>query len=173
VSNKSGQNPFAPPDPDTPPPASEPEENKGREPQTPPPAPTPPSFEELKKASGSTFRFGAVLILALLSSQLPLPYTLVAPVLIVAAVIYGIIALRRSWAISPRNLMTPMLIVGIVMAGMISLSVVSKFAMWPEEMERQECVQYALTNTAKAECDANFQKAVDDRLEKLRNLTGE
>lgn len=129
-------------------------------------------MEQLKEASGATFRFGALLILALLSSQLPLPYTLVAPVFIIAAVWFGIIAIRRSWAISPRNLMTPMLLAGLVMALVMSFSVTTKFALWPIEMERQECVQYALTNTAKAECAADYEKALNDRLDSLRDLTG-
>ena len=128
-------------------------------------------MEELKAASGETFRFGALLILSLLSTQLPLPYTLAAPVLIIISIVYGIRALRRSWAISPRNLMTPMLIAGIAMALMMSVTVASKFALWPIEMERQECVQYAITNSAKAECEANYQKAVEERLSSLRNLT--
>lgn len=174
MSNKPSRNPFSPPDPDAPPRAPNPhqdQEDSGEgQGNTPPDSPTPPSFEDLKQASGATFRFGAILILTLLSSQLPLPYTLVSPVLVVVAVVYGIIALRRSWAISPRNLMTPMLVVGIIMSLMISLSVVSKIALWPVEMERQECVKYALTNTAQAECEANYEQAVDDRLKALRNL---
>lgn len=125
-------------------------------------------MDELKAASGSTFRFGMLLILSLLASQLPLPYTLAAPVLILASIIFGVLALRKSWAISPRNIANPMLIAGIVMALMMSATVFSKLALWPVEMERQECVQYALTNQAKAECEANYENAVADRLSSFR-----
>lgn len=188
VSNEPSRNPFAAPDPNRPTPP--PEQQRPQEPGQPEPGqdqpggsgnpnspkppkedPKPPSMEELKAASGETFRFGALLILSLLSTQLPLPYTLAAPVLIIISIVYGIRALRRSWAISPRNLMTPMLIAGIAMALMMSVTVASKFALWGPEMERQECVQYAITNSAKAECEANFQEAVEERLTSLRNLT--
>lgn len=174
MSNEPARNPFAAPDPDHPaPPAPEPprQDPGGGPGKTPREDPTPPSMEELKEASGKTFRFGALLILALLGSQLPLPYTLAAPVLIVAAVVFGVIALRRSWAISRRSLMTPMLIAGIVMALMMSITVASKFALWPVEMERQECARYAITNSAKAECVANYEKAVSERLDSLRGFS--
>ena len=179
VSNKPTRNPFAPPDPNAPPPpppsAPEPEPEKhGSKAPVPPGGPkggpTPPSMEDLKEASGATFRFGALLILSLLASQLPLPYTLAAPVLIVASIAFGVIALRRSWAISTRNLMTPMLIAGIAMALMMSVTVATKFALWPVEVAHQECTQYALTNTAKAECEADYQQAVTERLDSLRGV---
>jgi len=192
VSNEPSRNPFAAPDPNrpTPPPEQHRPQEAGKSepgqsehgqggpggsgnpnsPKPPKEDPKPPSLEELKAASGATFRFGALLILSLLSTQLPLPYTLAAPVLIIISIVYGIRALRRSWAISPRNLMTPMLIAGIAMALMMSVTVASKFALWPIEMERQECVQYAITNSAEAECEANYQKAVEERLTSLRNL---
>lgn len=197
MSNEPPRNPFAAPDPNrpSPPPAPTPEGHTPQgadaeghpEPSSAAPKPPsggqkqqgggqkptkdegkPPSTEELKEASGATFRFGALLILALLGSQLPLPYTLAAPVLIIAAIVYGIFALRRSWAISSRNLMTPMLVAGIVMALMMSVTVAAKFTLWPVEMERQECVQYAITHSAKAECQANYDEAVSDRLDSLR-----
>jgi len=169
VSKEPPRNPFAPPDPNAPPPEA----------PTPPPSPggkdpkpdfTPPPPEVVKKASSATLRFGAALILSLLAGQLPLPYTLVAPVVIVGAIVLGVIALRRSWAISPRNLMTPMLVAGIAMALMTSVTVASKFVLWPVEIERQECVAFALTNTANAECEAAYQEAVSERLDSLRGL---
>lgn len=128
-------------------------------------------MEQLKGASSATFRFGAVMILTLLAAQLPLPYTVAAPVLVIVALVLGVRALRRSWAISPRNLMTPMLIAGMVMTLMMSAAAVSKIAMWPVEMEHQECMRYAITNSAKDECAAAYQKALDERLGSLRNLT--
>lgn len=128
-------------------------------------------MEELKAASKISFTFGFLLIIALLSSQLPLPYMLVSPVFIIAALVFGVRALLRSWKISPRNLMTPMLAMGIVMALLMSVTVTTKLALWPIEMERQECFQYALTNSAKDECAANYQQALDDRLDSLRGGT--
>src|SRR5699024_11753830 len=133
VSNEPSRNPFAAPDPNrpTPPPEQQRPQEPGQSepgqerpggsgnphsPRPPKEDPKPPSLEELKAASGATFRFGALLILSLLSTQLPLPCTLAAPVLIIISIVYGIRALRRSWAISPRNLMTPMLIAGIAVA---------------------------------------------------------
>ncbi len=125
-------------------------------------------MEELKAASKTSFTFGSLLIFALLATQLPLPYTLVAVLFIAAALVYGVRALRRSWAISPRNMMTPMLAMGIVMALLMSVTLLSKFAMWPVEMEHQECMRYAITNSAKDECTAAYQKAVEERLNSLR-----
>lgn len=186
MSKEPAKNPFAPPDPNapppepvSPPPAPTPRVERRQEPRGSGPSPsprgnyTPPSPEVVKKLSRSTLRFGAALILSLLASQLPLPYTLVAPVLIIATVVLGVIALRGSWAISPRNLMTPMLIAGIAMALMMSVTVASKFILWPIEMERQECVAYAITNTAQAECEAAYQQALTERLESLRGATGQ
>lgn len=168
------RNPFAPPDPSKPrskplqpqqeslPPPTPPE---GQEPK---PESEPPSLEDLKKASSTTFRFGAVLILAMLATQLPIPYTLIAPVFIVGAIVMGVIALRKSWAISRRNLMTPLLIAGIIMAAMMSVTAASKFMLWPVEVKHQECVRLALTNSAKAECQVAYQDAVADYISSLR-----
>lgn len=125
-------------------------------------------MEELKNASSTTFRFGAVLILALLSTQLPVPYMVIAPLFIGAAIYMGVVALRRSWAISPRNLMTPLLIAGIFMAAMMSVTAVSKFVLWPVEVEHQECVRLALTNSAKDECEVTYRDAVAEHLSSLR-----
>lgn len=124
-------------------------------------------MEQLKELGRSLSWFAGAMLLTFLFSQLPLPYAAAAPVLGIATIVLGVRAIVRSRRISTRNLLTPMALMGIALAFMLTLTGASRIVLWPIEMHKQECLQLAITDTARSECIHQYNEALQERLDSL------
>lgn len=145
-----------------------PEPSDPKDPREPKEPLKPPTKEELQALSKGTLGFGLAMVATMLGSQLPLPYAVIAPVLGVATIVLGVRAIIRSRKIMKRNLLTPMVAMGIALALALTATSGARLAFWPVEMERQECLAVAITNTAEDECFSEYNTGVQDFLETLR-----
>ena len=63
--------------------------------------------------------------------------------------------------------------VGVAIGGFVGLGMLSLLALWPQQLERQQCLAGAVTISATRQCEADFREAVDERLGgAVRGTTG-
>jgi len=132
----------------------------------PPPAVDPDAL----RAASRLVRFFLLLVLAaLLTTSLPLPWQVGSLVFALVAVGVGLRALRVAWQPGLREQLAPLLLFGLVFAVLMTISTSARLALWPVEMQHQECLSRALTIGAHAQCEVQYQDALTARLEDLRN----
>ncbi|UJP39703.1 hypothetical protein [Cellulomonas palmilytica] len=170
-------NPYAPPDdrpgadtPErrTPPHAPEPGWGvpPAQQPVAPPPRETPPPSPETVKDVARQVRLFAVLMLAtLLTGTFPVPWQAASLVFCVLALVVGIRALVRAVRGRVRGAMTGLLAGGTGLAAFWLVVSGGMILMWPLYLDRQECLAGALTVSARHECEATFEKSVQDWLD--------
>lgn len=115
--------------------------------------------------------FALVSLLGLLSTGLPLPWQLGAPVLAVVAVVLGVRALSAARRAKLRGLVVVAVSAGIGFSVMIVVVFTSVVALWPLQYELQECERRALTVSARHACEASFEQGVAERIERLLGTT--
>lgn len=103
--------------------------------------------------------FGLAMLACLVTSTLPLPWQAGALAFALLAMVMGIRALRSVWVSGARGAMVPALSIGLAFAGVLTLSMVTSLALWPLQMERQDCLRDALTIAAQERCEADFRDA--------------
>lgn len=116
--------------------------------------------------------FGVLMIGALVASGLPLPWQVLGTVLSVAALTYGVLALKAVWRAGLRGMLVPALVVGIIVSATYLLSSIAILATWPVHTERQECLARALTVSARDACEEQFQRSLEERLRPADDSTG-
>src|SRR5699024_11839916 len=89
--------------------------------------------------------FAFLMLLGLLSSNLPLPWQILASLAYIAALVTGIRALISLWKAQVRGIALPMAIVGLIISGVLLATSLSLLALWPIQMERQDCLRRAVT----------------------------
>ena len=124
-------------------------------------------MEQLKELGRSLAWFAGAMLLTFLTSQLPLPGGAIAPVFGILTIVLGVRAIVRSRRVSTRNLLTPMAVVGIVLALLLTIGGISRVALWPIEVDKQECLRLAITNSARSECLQQYNDALQERLDSL------
>ena len=131
----------------------------------------PPSVDpDALRAATRLVRFFLLLVLAaLLTTSLPLPWQVGSLVFALVAVGVGLRALRVAWQPGLREQLAPLLLFGLVFAVLMTISTSARLALWPVEMQHQECLSRALTIGAHAQCEVQYQDALTARLEDLRN----
>lgn len=176
-------NPYAPPPRDrpptaTPPPPAPPPRDRpptyrpvepgrapaGRRglPPEPPPEPTP---EEVRAAVRPVRVVGLLSMVAFASSAfLPLPWQLAGLVLAVVAMVLGVRALRLVWSTGLRRALAAPLVIAMAFSGLVLVSSSSVLATWPIQMRHQECLERALTVSARDACEAEYREAVESYL---------
>lgn len=176
-------NPYAPPDPssradhETKPaddaahrggPGGSPQrpQQQGPQQQRPQKQPRPqPTPEQLAATSRSVLHFGLLMLGAVLLMQVDLPWQLAAIAFAVAAVVVGVRTLVRILRQGQRGGIAALLIFGLVLSGMLVVSATTSLALWNEQMERQECLNSAITVTAQERCERAYEEAIEDRFE--------
>jgi len=128
------------------------------------PEPPAPDSPIVRASSRRVLHFLALLLAAVLTSALPLPWQVGALVFVVAAVVVGLRALVLAWSGGIRGGLVVMLTVGVAVAGFVSLGMLSLLALWPQQLERQQCLAGAVTISANRQCEVEFQRAVEERL---------
>ncbi|HEY5518634.1 MAG TPA: hypothetical protein VIK17_03200 [Cellulomonas sp.] len=111
--------------------------------------------------------FGLLLLAGVVTSALPLPWQAASLVFIVAALVVGVRALRSVWRAGLRGMLVPMLTIGLVFTALMSVSMASLLALWPVQLDRQDCLQGALTIAARETCQVTFQNALEAKLRGL------
>ncbi|QTE29974.1 hypothetical protein [Pengzhenrongella sicca] len=183
-------NPYAPPSGNAPrPPAPAP-----RPPAPPPhPVPTPPGpggqppvlpdpmrragppkpvDPEVTRAAGQQIAIFSLLLLgAVIANALPLPWQAASLGFVLAALVVGVRALIFVWRAGIRGVLIPTLSIGLSFTALLAVSMSSMLLLWPVQVERQECLQDALTIAATQSCEADYQQALEDRLLELTGTT--
>lgn len=110
--------------------------------------------------------FGLLMLATLVAATLSLPWQAAALAFAIAAMVAGVIALRSVWRAGLRGALLPVLGMGLAFAALMSLSLVTMLALWPVQMQRQECLRDALTISASEACEAQYQDALQERLDR-------
>jgi len=113
-----------------------------------------------------------LVLAALVTGTLPLPMQAAALLFSVAAIVVGVRALRAVWRPGLRERLAPVLLLGLVFASLLAISFSVMLALWPVQMERQECVSRALTLSARQACETRYQEALVERLEEMTGQSG-
>jgi hypothetical protein len=131
-----------------------------------------PDPAAVRATSRRLLHFGVLLLAAVLTSALPLPGQIGSLVFVVAAIVVGIHALVQAWRAGIRGAILPVLALGVASAGLIAVTVLSLLVVWPQQMQRQTCLATAVTISGTERCEADFRRAVEDRLESSLSPAG-
>ncbi|ACQ81259.1 hypothetical protein Bcav_3014 [Beutenbergia cavernae DSM 12333] len=127
------------------------------------PAPTP---EDARAFARSVGLFALLVLGAMLAGTLRLPWLVIAPVVAVAAIVVGVRALLAGRRLGSRGAMA-LLAVGLVLSTMFLVSSASTLVLWPVQVERQECLDRALTHGARDACEATYTENLNDLLDRV------
>lgn len=108
--------------------------------------------------------FASLMLVGLLSSNLPLPWQIIATLAFITALITGVRALITLWKAHVRGAVLPMTAMGLVITGILLASSVTLLALWPLQMERQQCLHRAITVSAQEKCESAFEDGLKDIL---------
>ena len=167
--------PAPPPQPPGPPPhpvpgvpgtpgPPRPVERAPRAPRQPPPPPDPVLAKEAGRRVGT---FGLLLLASVATDVLPLPFQAASIGFVLAALVVGVRALRFAWRSGLRGMLIPTLAAGLTFTLLLTISMAGMLVLWSVELERQQCLQRALTVTSTSACQTDFERAVTDRLSTL------
>lgn len=135
--------------------------------------PVPPPDPELVARAGRTVRlFGVLLVASVLVSALPLPWRVAALVLAVGAAVAGVRALVAASRARLAGGLVPMLAVGVALTLLLATSTLQTVLPWSVQVEREDCLRGALTHSAQAGCEQDYQDSVQDWLTGLRDGAG-
>ncbi len=124
------------------------------------PTPTP---EEAAEVSRPVLHFGLFMLAAVIAMQLDLPWQLASLAFAVGAIIVGIRGLVRVFKKRIGGFIAALLIFGLALTGMLVLTSVGNLALWDEQMERQRCLNAAVTVAAQDACESAYTDAVEER----------
>lgn len=143
-----------------------------RRPQVRKPAGQPPvaDAETIRRASRFTTRFALFVLAGLLTMNLPVPWLVGSLAFTLGAIVVGYRALRFAWRSGLREQMAPLLMFGLTFTMLIGMSTSGRLAMWPVEVDHQECLGRAVTISANELCEADYQDALKERLADLTRL---
>jgi hypothetical protein len=118
----------------------------------------------VRATSRRVLHFLAFLLASVVTSALPLPWQAASLVFVAVGIAVGLRALVLAWQGGVRGGLSAMLSVGVALACFVGLGMVSLLAFWPQQLDRQECLAGAVTISANRACEADFRRAVDERL---------
>lgn len=133
----------------------------------------PPDPESARAANRLIMHFVLLMLAALVTMALPLPWQAAALAFVVGAIVVGVRALRAAWRPGLRERLAPLLIFLLGFATLLALSLGLMLAFWPVQIERQQCLARAVTISAREACDARYQEALNERLEELTGRSGD
>ena len=161
-------NPYAPPEnrpgtPDDAPAPQAPVWPSAGVPQHAPVVPErPPADPEGTARATSLTRLFAVLVLAsVLVDTLRLPWQAAALPFALAAIVVGVRAIVVAVRARSRGLV-PVLAAGLVIASSLTLLLSIQLALWPVSLERQGCLEGALTIGARNACETQYTQHLED-----------
>jgi hypothetical protein len=116
--------------------------------------------ETVLQAGRLVRHFGVYLLASILVSTLPLPWRVATVAFLAGATVTGVRALMAVSRARLRGGLLPLLTVGLVMTGVLATATLGSLAMWSVDADRQECLAGALTQTAQAACEQQYQDAI-------------
>jgi hypothetical protein len=152
-------NPYAPPDPNRPPP----ERPETGRPEPERPQQRPPDPEKAREVGRSVGRFALLMLAGLLCVQLPVPWQAAGIVFTVAGLVVGVQTVRRAVAARLRPPVVVWLALGLAMGALMLLLQLGMLAVWPAAFEMQECRERALTLRAEEECRRDYERWIQER----------
>lgn len=135
-------------------------------------APTPSDPEVLARISRLVRHFGVWLVAAVAMSLLPLPWRVATIAFLLGAGVTGIRALRAVVVAKVRGGLATMLIAGLAMTGVLAAGALGSLVLWSADSARQDCLRGALTQSAQAACEQQYQDAVQKRTDDLTGRIG-
>ncbi len=97
---------------------------------------------------------------ALLAGNLPIPWTLLAPLVGVGALVHGVRTLIRVRKLRWPGLLAPMLIGGLMLTMLTTMGTTTQLTMfWDEQVAYQECREQAVTIAAQERCQREWDEA--------------
>lgn len=126
-----------------------------------------PTEEELKSTRFFIRLFVYSIILTLLASYLELPFKVAAPVLGIAALVFGIIGLVKAVRCGFSRLLRVGMAMGLGAALVLTISSAALVAVWPITAEYETCVSQALTVSAQSNCEQIYQDKLTELSEPL------
>lgn len=124
------------------------------------------------RASRRVLRFGGLLLLTLFVQTLDLPWRLLTVLIGGAAAVYGFMALVTAWKAGMRGLTIPAVVIGIVMSSVMALSTLLLLFIWQIEIDHQDCVNGAITVSARDTCDTTYQQDFDEWRKNMESRAG-
>ena len=104
------------------------------------------------------------MLASLVTASLPFPWQVGALLFAVVALVIGIRALIAVWRAGVRGALVPVLAAGLFFAAMLSVSLTMMLALWPIQVENQQCLRDAVTISARDACAEQLQDALDERI---------
>lgn len=135
------------------------------------PARPEPDPEKAAAASKRVMLFVLLLVAALVTASLPLPWQVAGVVFALASLVAGVRALHAVWRAGMRGALPAMVAVGLVFATLMTLSLSTLLALWPLQAERQSCLADALTISANEACEQQFQDRLSEYLDGVSGRT--
>lgn len=123
--------------------------------------------ETARRASRFVLHFTLLLLAALVTTSLPLPWQLGSLGFAIAGLVVGLVGLRRVWRTGLRESFAPLMLFGLVFALLMTLSRSAMLMFWSVQMARQDCLDHAVTIDAREQCEADYQRSLNDRIEQL------
>jgi len=93
---------------------------------------------------------------------LPLPWRLASVAFLVGAAVAGVRALRAVVRARMRGGLVPMLAVGLAMTAVLAFTSLASLVLLPADLAQQDCLDGALTRSAKAQCAQDYRDALED-----------
>ena len=122
----------------------------------------------IRTVSQRLMTFALLLLATVLTNVLPLPLQAASLGFALAALVVGIRTLRFAWRAGVRGRLVRALAVGLTFTALLSVAIASPLAVWPVQLARQQCLQRALTIAATQNCQLDFQRTLNERLQQLR-----
>ena len=110
--------------------------------------------------------FGLLMLGSLVMASLPFPWQAAALVFAIAALVIGVRALIAVWRAGLRGALVPVLAIGLFFAAMLSASLTMMLALWPIQVENQQCLRDALTISAREACAEQMQDSLDEVIQR-------
>ncbi|KGM08409.1 hypothetical protein [Cellulomonas bogoriensis] len=139
-----------------------PEEPRPERPQRPAADP-----EKVRAASRQVLHFAVLMLATLVTSTLPFPWQVAAVAFALTTMVVGVRALVAVWTSGARGTMLAVVIAGLLLASMLATTMTAMVALWPLQMERQQCLDRALTISATQACERDYRDGLDERLNRL------
>ncbi|WP_454049605.1 hypothetical protein [Cellulomonas sp. Marseille-Q8402] len=137
-------------------------------PHPPQPGPAaPPDPEALARVGRLVRHFGIWLIAGVAVTLLPLPWRVASIAFLVGAVVTGVRALRAVVTSRARGGLPSVLAAGLLLTGLVLIGSLGSLATWQADVDRQACLDGALTRTAQAACERDYRDALSELTEGL------
>ena len=115
-----------------------------------------------RQATRSVMHFGLIMLASLLTTSLALPWRLVSVAIGLLALVVGIRGLRRIWRAGLRGFIVVAMSAGVVMTFALALTTLAVIPVWQIEMDRQSCLDEAITIAASTACETDYTTAITE-----------